>query len=158
MYKEEFVTSWKDIKNYPILFLPTLMYIVFNLIFGLILLKYFGLLKVFTDPNLLMQELEVIAPAIKSFLQQNAIRVVIALAFFVLTNFVVGSGLKAMKFGMMKDVMRNRRPSVKKMFGYGRYTPQVIYMRFIMFLIGVVVFLFVSGSGIILSTLNPRSS
>lgn len=152
MYKEGFIKSWKDLKNNPILFLPDVIIILVNMLLGFFFLKYSGLLKLITDPDLLLRELSVTAPIIKLFFKENILRIIIAVALFALTSFVIGSGLTAMKLGMMKELVSKRNLTIRKMINNGKYVWQVILMKMIMFVIGIVIFLFILGTGLILST------
>lgn len=151
MYKELFVKSWKDLRNNPILFLPDIIIFSVNAILGLLFLKYSGLLKLITDPELLVEGLGAAVPMIKLFFKENLLRLIITLSLFVLTSFIIGSGLTAMKLGMIKELINKKRLTIRKMIDNGKYVWQVIAMKMILFAIGVVLFLFIFGTGIILA-------
>ena len=152
MYKEVFIKSWKDLKQNPILFLPDVIILVVNIILGVLFLNYSGLLKLLTDPDVIVKELEAMIPIITLFLKENLLKIILSFALFVLTSFVIGSGLVAMKMGMMKELIQEKKLTLKGMFNNGKYAFQVISMKMIMFVVGVVTFLFILGTGIILST------
>ena len=157
MYKKVFIKSWKDLKNNPILFIPDIIIFLMNVILGFLFLKYSGLFKILTDPNTLVEGLETAVPLLKMFFQENMIRVIANLIFFALTSFIIGSSLTAMKFGMIKDMIKKRKLTLKKMIHNGKYVWQIISMKIIMFIIGVITFLFILGSGIILYTFLNKS-
>lgn len=156
MYKEAFIKSWKDLKNNLLLFLPDIVIFLMNLSFGLLFLKYSGLIKFLTDPEMLAKELEELMPVIKLFIKENLLKIIISLALFVLTSFLIGSGLLAMRLGMMKQVIKNEKLTIKKMIDNGKHVWQVVAMKMVMFVIGITAFLFISGTGIILSTFIPN--
>ncbi|MDP2909103.1 MAG: hypothetical protein Q8N77_04835 [Nanoarchaeota archaeon] len=156
MYKEEFIKSCKDLKNNLILFLPDLAMLILNFIFGLLFLKYSGFLSIVSDPWTLTKEVETMAPAIKLFLRENLLRIAITLLMFILTSFLIGAGLTAMKLGMMNSLRNNQKPTFRSMISSGRYVWQVVSMKMIMFVIGTVFFLFSIGTFLILSTLMPK--
>lgn len=152
MYKEAFIKSWKDLKNNLLLFLPDIIIFLMNLSFGLLFLKYSGLIKFLTDPEMLVKELEELVPIVKLFLKENLLKIIISLALFAITSFLIGSGLLAMRLGMMKQVIKNEKLTIKKMIENGKHVWQVVAMKMIMFVVGIITFLFISGTGIILST------
>lgn len=156
MYKEMFIKSCKDLKNNPILFLPDLAMLILNFIFGLLFLKYSGFLSIVSDPFALTKEVETMAPAIKLFLMENLLRIAITLLMFILTSFLIGAGLTAMKLGMMKSLLNNQKLTFRSMISGGRYVWQVVSMKMIMFIVGTVFFLFSIGTFLILSTLMPK--
>lgn len=152
MYKERFVSSWKDLKKHPLLFLPDIIIFLMNISLALLFLKYSGLLKLITDPETLTKGLEAAVPTIKLFFKENMLKIIVTFSLFILTSFVIGSGLVAMKLGMMKEVIKRKKLAIRKMINNGKYVWQVISMKMIMFAIGIVTFLFLFGTGIILST------
>lgn len=152
MYKDAFIKSWKDLKNNQILLLPDTVMFLLNMALGIFFLKSSGLLGLATDPAMLSKEISTMVPVIKLFLKENILKLIISFAVFILTSFLVGSGLVAMKLGMMKDLLEKQELSFKKMISNGRYVGQVISMKMVMFIIGAITFLFVIGTGIILST------
>ncbi|MDP2906766.1 MAG: hypothetical protein Q8O03_02400 [Nanoarchaeota archaeon] len=152
MYKDLFIKSWKDLKNNPILLLPDTVMFLLNMALGIFFLKSSGILGLATDPAILSKQVSTMLPVIKLFIKENLLKLIISFALFILTSFLVGSGLVAMKLGMMKDLLEKQELSFKKMLSNGRYVGQVISMKMIMFIIGAVTFLFVIGTGVILST------
>ena len=151
MYREAFVKSWKDLKDNPIIFLPDAAILILNITLGLLFLKYSGILKLITDPTMLTREVETMMPALKLFIKENMLRLILSGLLFIFTTFFIGSGFTAMKLGTMKDLMEKQKLSFRKMIGNGRYVWQVISMKMMMFVIGAVTFLFIFGTGVILS-------
>ncbi len=156
MYKEVFIKSWKDLKDNPILFIPDTLIFLLNIALGLLFLNYSGVSKLMTDPAILTKEVEAMVPVLKLFFKENFLKLIISAALFVLTSFLIGSGFTAMKLGTMKDLTEKQELTFKKMISNGRYVGQVISMKMVMFVIGVVTFLFTAGTGIILSSLLSR--
>lgn len=157
MYKGLFIQSWKDLKDNPILFVPDVIVLFVNLILGFFFLKYSGILKLIMDPETLVKGIESAVPIIKLFLKENILRLIVTFVLSALTSFVIGSGLIAMKFGMMKDLINKKKLTIKKMFKSGKYVWQVISMKMIIFAIGIVTFLFLFGTGIILNTFLQKN-
>jgi len=151
MYKDTFVKSWKDIKDHPILLLPDAVMFLMNMALGIFFVKSSGISGLMTDPAILSKEVSTMLPVIKTFIKENLLRLIISFALFIVTSFLIGSGLIAMKFGMMRDLLEKQELSFKKMLTNGKYVWQVVSMKMIMFVIGMITFLFVIGTGVILS-------
>jgi hypothetical protein len=82
--------------------------------------------------------IEALAPIFTSFVQKDVLIVLIYLSIFFIGGFVLGSGLLAMKFGMMKEVVENKKLSFKKMYGYSmNYFWEVVWLRLTIFLISL---------------------
>lgn len=156
MYKEVFNTSWKDLKNNPILFLPDFIMMVATLLLGWLFLHFSGITQFLASPDIIAKEIEELMPIVTGFFQENLLKLIIAFSLFILTSFILGSGLLAMKLGMMRDFVSNKKLSLKRMWGNSRHFWDVVYMKILMFLIGIVFFLFFFGSGLILYTMLPR--
>lgn len=152
MYKEVFVKSWQDLKGNLILLLPDAIMSLVNMALGILFLKSSGILGLLTSPEILTKEITTVAPAIKLFLKENLLKIILSLLLFIITSFMVGSGFTAMKLGAMKDLVKNKKITIRRMIRNGRYVWQAVSMKMIMFVIGVITFLFMLGTGIILST------
>ncbi|MBU4501834.1 MAG: hypothetical protein KKA79_04525 [Nanoarchaeota archaeon] len=144
MYKVAFTQSWKDLKQNLILFIPDIIIVLFNLLLGLFFLQYSGILGAVKDPELWVEGLVTVLPAISSFVQQNIVRLIITFIAFALTSFVIGSGLTAMKYAMIKDLVKKKKLTIKKMFYYGKGVWNIIFMKIVMFAIGIIVLIFLS--------------
>ncbi len=151
MYKRNFIYTWKDLKESPLLFLPDILGLMMNLTLFFLFLKFSGILSVILNPEILSKKLVDAAPAIELFFKQNMLKVIFSLAIFVLTSFVIGSGFMAMKLGIMKTIIKRKKVTLKTMIQNGKHVGPVISMKMLLFVIGVITSLFFIGSGVILS-------
>ena len=156
MSKQRFIQSWKDLKNNLILFVPDIITLIINLILGFFFLKYSGLLSLITNPEIILSKVETSVPFIKLFFKENLSRIIISFAVFIITSFVIGSGLTAMKMSMMKDIIKRKKLTLIKLITNGKDIWKVVSMKMIMFVIGIITFLFALGITIILSTFIPQ--
>jgi len=158
MYTEVFTQSWKDLKENPILFVPDIVIVVINIILGLSFLKSSGLITILSDPSTILKSLETFAPILQSFLKENLIRVIVTLILFAITSFVIGSGLSAMKYGMLRDLVNKKKLTLSKMWENGKNIWLVVSMKMIMFAVGIITLLFLIGSGVIMSQFIERGT
>ncbi|MBI2667798.1 hypothetical protein HYX17_03440 [Candidatus Woesearchaeota archaeon] len=152
MYKERLIESFKSLKF--LLFVPDLAMLIISFLLGLSFVKYSGITEFFNANNNLIDSLDMLIPLLSDFIQDNILVFVIYLILFFITGFILGSGINAMKFGMMRDIIEKKKLEFKKMIGYGsKYFWDIVLMRLTVFIISLMVLLFF-GILIILNALN----
>lgn len=155
---------WKSIKNLKFsMFIPDIYFLFIDFAVGFLLLKLTGLTALFVDPN---QGLSILVnnpsfvtglignklPALAAFISNNIISVVFYLVLFVLLSFILGSSLNSMRYGMIRDVVLGEKYSFSRVINYGvRFWP-IVVVRIIIFLSGIIAYLFLQGSYLILSS------
>ncbi|MDP6641959.1 MAG: hypothetical protein QGF74_01075 [Candidatus Nanoarchaeia archaeon] len=159
MYKERVIKTFKNLEF--LLFVPDLILLIFTFLSGFVFVKYSGVLNLLTDANKLASSLrvadsiEALAPIFTSLVQKDVLVVLIYLLIFFLGGFVLGSGLLAMKFGMMKDVVEKKKLSLKNMYDHSmNHFWDVVWLRLTIFLISLAVIV----SFAMLASLNALNS
>ena len=152
MYKERLVESFKNLKF--LLFIPDLVMLIISFLLGFSFVKYSGIIEFFNANNNLIDSFDTLIPLLSNFIQENILVFVIYLILFFITGFILGSGINAMKFGMMKDLVEKKKLDFKKMLRYGsKYFWDIVLMRLTVFIISLIVLLFFSIL-IVLNALN----
>lgn len=118
---------------------------------------------IFRDPSGLFVSggLSAIAKKISSVLitQSQIMKIIISLIAFFVANFFVGSGLIAIKFTMINDILKKKKIGlVKAFFDGGKYYWRVIEMRFMVFVLIIILSLIVGLPIFILSSYLGGSS
>ena len=153
MYKERFIKSFKNL--HILLFIPDLVMLTFTLLAGFFFAKSSNFTQFLTDANRLADSLETLIPLINEFVQKNILVISIYLTIFFIGGFIIGSGMIAMKFGMMKDVVEKKKLSFSKMYEHSaKNFWKVVWLRLTVFLISLVV-LVVFGLLFGLNIINP---
>tara|TARA_Y100000034_G_scaffold62080_1_gene75352 strand:+ start:1 stop:801 length:801 start_codon:yes stop_codon:yes gene_type:complete len=153
MYSKKISKSFQNLQF--LLFVPDLFLLLFSIILGAIFFNYLGLDSLLANQSIFTSSLESLLPHVNSLIQNNLLRFAISLIVFFITSFIVGSGLNAMKYGMMRDVIQSKKLDFKTMFNYGGdHFWRVVGLRVLIFFIGLAVFLtFAILLGI--NSLNP---
>jgi len=135
MYFNIFKKSWYTLKDNLILFIPDLIFAICTLIFGFLFLKISGILN-FLIANAQIESSEVLL----SFLRSNFLVIITSFVVFVVTTFFVGASVVSIKYSMMKNIVLNKKISLKNALKEcKKYILQVIWLRILIFLIGVIV-------------------
>ena len=118
---------------------------------------------IFRDPSGLFVSggLSAIAKKISSVLitQSHIMKIIISLIAFFVANFFVGSGLIAIKFTMINDVLKKKKINlVRAFFKSGKYYWRVIEMRVMVFILIIILSLVVGLPIFILSSYLGGSS
>ncbi len=103
-------SSIDSIKKNPIIFIPDIL--LFLLIYGLTILfyKYNNLAKLLS----MLMSAESRAEIIKTFFVQNWLQLVISFAVFFFISFILGVGMEAIRFSMIKQIIKKKKASLKK--------------------------------------------
>jgi hypothetical protein len=131
--------------------------IVVPSLFGFLMASAFALIFIYInnlfplilrDPSGLFVSggLSAIAKKISSVLitQSHLMKIIISLIAFFVANFFVGSGLIAVKFTMINDVLKGKKVGlVKAFFDSGKYYWRVIEMRVMVFIFIIILSLIV---------------
>ncbi|MFH1332343.1 MAG: hypothetical protein ABIH63_03610 [archaeon] len=153
MYREVF---WKSIRNLRLsLFIPDLYLLLVEMVLAFLFFKFTGLAALLTDPVFVAASIEDKIPLLRLFISENTLGLLIYFLIFVLTSFILGASLNSMRYGMIRDVVFGDRYSFKQVMNYGvRFWP-IVVVRLIIFVFGIVTFLFVLGCYSILETYYP---
>lgn len=150
MYREVF---WKSVKNLKLsLFIPDFYLLLIEMVLAFLFFKFTGLAALLTDPVFIAASIEGKIPLLRLFISENTLGLLIYFLLFVLTSFILGASLNSMRYGMIRDVVFGRGYSFKQVMNYGvRFWP-IVLVKLIIFIFGVVTFLFIVGSYSILET------
>jgi hypothetical protein len=153
MYRQVF---WKSLKNLRIaLFIPDFYFMFIELILAFLFYRFTGISVLFENPDFMAASIEAKLPLIQLFVSSNLVSILFYLLIFVLTSFILGASLNCMRFGMIRDVVKGNKFSFKQVVGYGIRFWSVVAVRMILFGLGILAFLFISGSFMILQTYYP---
>ena len=120
------VKSWLTLFKHPYLFFPDLINVFLTLLGGYVLFDYLGLSSSLTETLLRLESLVA--------LQSSLFSLVLGLFIYFFFLFVLGSGLDALKFFWISNVLLQRNVSFKYVFfKSGSYTPKVILMRILVY-------------------------
>ncbi len=155
MDKEVF---WNSIKNLKFsLFLPDTYFLFIELVLGFLLFKYTGIMTLLTNPEFIAASIEQKIPILRLFISENILALLLYLSLFALTSFILGSSLNSMRFGMIRDVVLGNKYSFRQVLDYGvRFWP-IVAVRLVIFLLGIITFLFIFGCYSILSYYYPTT-
>jgi len=125
-----FFRTWKDLRL--ILFVPDTILIILNVLLGNLILMQTGIGNALSGLRSLPLRLESL-PLIESFISANFISLIFFGLFFVIVNFVVGSGLLSIKYGLMKGIVNEK---TLKFYEYSKeYFWKVVKLKFLVFLV-----------------------
>lgn len=135
-YVNNAVISIKSLKNNLILFLPSLLFYLFTLIFGMVILFLFGmpLVEIITKTAIQTE----IANQLKEHLSNfgNIVKLVTSAVLFIIVTFFLGASIKAIELNMFKDVIKKGKTSLKNaMNNVFRYYWKIIGVKIVLFLI-----------------------
>jgi hypothetical protein len=138
IYKGILLDSIKILKNNLKLFIPDIILLASTLIISTILLLFTGLLpKVLVNPSMLY-DINVAKDVLVTFFSSfgNIIRTIVSLIALIITLFFIGTGLMAVKYSMIKDVLLKKRISYKKSIETAkRFFWRIILLKIYLFLI-----------------------
>ncbi len=151
-YKQILLSSIKTPIKQPLLFFPSIALFLTNTILILLFLSVTGLLPLLTqNPAIIFeQDLQTIINYLQLNFESNLLNILITFIGFVVINFLVGSGLLAMKFGLIKEVAKKRKITLRKAVQSGKkYTFRIIKLK-------VFVFVCMALLILILNSIFPR--
>ena len=135
-YKQILLNSLKAPIKQPLLFFPSTLLFLTNLGLILAFLLITGLFPLITkNPSLLFeQDIGAIATYLNLSFGNNFLNIFLAFISFIIINFLVGSGLLAIKFGLIKMVAKNQKVTIKNAFKAGKmYTLRIIELKIFIF-------------------------
>src|SRR3989344_3946717 len=112
MIKEAFFEAWKKFKLY--LIIPDLTIILFSLMTVL----YFSFYKRLINQENLMALVSSNLPDFGNFLINNALTVLSIILILVFINYFLGTGMLAMKYGLFKDLLNNKKFDLRTSLSY----------------------------------------
>jgi hypothetical protein len=138
MYKIPFIKSWKNIQ--PILFVPDLILAVYTLFIGILLFNYIGFNDLI-NTQILTQDAESLFPVLYQFFISHYWKIIVSLLVFVVSHFIFGAGIYAMRFSLLFDVIKKRKNlSIKTMYiGAAKNFSRVVLMKIYVFILGLVI-------------------
>jgi hypothetical protein len=123
-----------------------------EIIFAFLFFKFTGLTTLFSNPNFLAAGIEQKLPALDLLFQNNLVAILFYFFIFGITSFILGASLNSMRFSMIRDVVLNEKYNFKKVLHCGiRFWP-IVFVRMILFGLGIVAFLFITGAYMILQS------
>ncbi len=131
-----FFKTWKNLKL--ILFVPDLMLIILNVFLGNLFLLYTNVGGLINKLSSLPAKVEAL-PIVEHFIGANFVSLVLFVFFFTVINFVIGSGLLSIKYGLMRDTVNKKKPMF---FEYSReYFWKIVKLKILVFLLMILVIL-----------------
>lgn len=131
-----FFKTWKNLKL--ILFVPDLMLIILNVLLGNLFLMYTNLGSVIGNLSYLPGKVETL-PLLENFISANFLNLILFAILFFIVNFVVGSGLLSIRYGLMRDIVRKQK---LLFFEYSKeYFWNVVKLKLMVFFLMVLVIL-----------------
>ena len=112
MQKRVYVRSWKALFNNLLLLLPDIVYTIFS-IFVAIFFGYTSGIVQFITSNIGLNIGDVIN-LFTDFLRQNIFKIIVSVIGFIIVTFFVGVGRDVIKYVMMKEVVEDKKISLKK--------------------------------------------
>lgn len=144
--KYSLLRSLRDVKEYPIVFVPAIIYIFLSVLGIMALFVASGVLPLLKD--ITNQPEEVIQQPFEKFLGDNLAKFLSSLIIFGIGAFVVGSSLTAMKFHVVALIMKQHKPTFSMLLAGWRMTWRIIIARVLQLLYylvslvaGIVVFI-----------------
>lgn len=135
MYKLLIKKSAMNLKNL-ILFLPDIIYFILVMIFTLIFLQSAGILDYIINNANVYDFIQNYVP----YFKENLFKILMYLGLLFIAVFFAGASLDAIKYAMISDLIKEKKVSIKNWLVYSRkYTWRVIGLRFIMFLIAIII-------------------
>lgn len=149
---------WRSVKNLKFsVFIPDLYLMVIEILLAFLFLKFTGISELLTHPDFIAASIEEKLPLLSLFLSENILTLLFYFVLLVFTSFVLGASLNAMRYGMIRDIVMDKRYYFRKVLRYGvRFWP-IVLVRIIAFFLSVLALLFLSGSYMILKFYLPPS-
>jgi hypothetical protein len=131
MSEDIFTNSFSYLKQYPIVFVPDIAYIIINYVMIYLLYAYTGLGDIIpviatgADPQLLT-----------AFLQENLGKLILGVSIFAILTFTVGVGASILRFSIIKDILAKKRIVLKTIWKEKKeYFWKVVSIRILTFII-----------------------
>jgi len=143
-----YLKTWKNLKL--ILFVPDFIIAIVNIILAYLFVNFSGLGKFISGYDKLYNAL----PFLGKFISENIFSLVFFGLLFLVFNFVIGSGILSIKYGLMGDIVNKKK---LKFVEYSReYTKPIIILRFLIFLLISVLLLIITGVSFLIFSLFSK--
>jgi MFS family permease len=154
--------SVKELKKNPALLYPNLALLATTIGLSLIFLYINGLLPyLLKDPSIIFgsntQNVDNIRQFVLTIFQDSnkIIKMVISFIVFFATNFFVGAGLMSMKYGMMREIVKGERVTLKEGMKLGaKNYLRVIELRVFVFLFMFLLIILISSILLVLTSFS----
>ncbi len=156
MLKQAFLKSVRNLKFS--VFIPDIYLMFIELILAFLFFRFTGLSTLITNPQFLVSSIEEKLPALGLFFSENVLTILLYFTVFVFMSFILGSSLNAMRYGMIRDIVLNEQYSFRKVIHYGSKLFPIVLVRIMVFVSGVLAFMFIEGSYTILKSYYSPSS
>lgn len=138
MQKRVYGRSWKAIFNNLLLLLPDVVYTIFSILVVIFFGYTSGIIQ-FIISNIGVNVEDVVDLFI-DFLRQNIFKIIVSVIGFIIVTFFVGVGRDVIKYIMMKDVVENKKISIKKAWNEKKkFYLHVVWLKVKLFFIYAVV-------------------
>ncbi len=128
--------SAKTLRHNLFLVVPNFMNLGITIFFSLLFLWINGLLPILLEnPAFIFEQNRNIIDVFNSIEMSNGFfKLISTFIGFVLANFLIGSGLLAMRYGMMTDLVKGKKTSLMEGFKHGgRGYLRVVEMKFVVY-------------------------
>lgn len=134
-YFEEWKNSWLILFNNLKLLIPDVVFIILSALIGLVILQVSGLFPI-VKTVYVDRDFTVISNVL--------VRTIISVVLFVVTTFVLGAGIRAVKYNFIKDVIKKKKVDLSKFFSYSNKDVfRVVSVRIFLFLVFLVLMLII---------------
>jgi hypothetical protein len=135
IYLEQYKKAWRSLRQHKILFLPDLLSFLAILLLGWLAVSLSGLFPLISQVPSLQTE-EQASKVITAFIGQNFGELIVSIIGFCIAAFVVGSGMLAAKFGLIRQILSKKQPTSDIAWTWGRaFFWKVVRMRLGVFLL-----------------------
>ena len=142
MLKKAFIDAWKNFRVY--LVIPDLSIVLFSLLSILYFTSFSKIAGTSFTPEGITSLVLSSLPNFRVFLIENWLVIITTVIIFIFMQYFLGSGILAMKYGLFKDVINNKRFNIKSLLKYSaRFILKVFILRL---LIGIVATLIIITS------------
>ena len=138
MQKGVYGRSWKAIFNNLLLLLPDIVYTIFSILV-VIFFGYTSGIMQFIISNIGIN-IEDVVDLFIDFLRQNIFKIIVSVIGFIIVTFFVGVGRDVIKYVMMREVVENKKVSIKKAWNEKKkFYLHVVWLKVKLFFIYAVV-------------------
>jgi membrane-anchored glycerophosphoryl diester phosphodiesterase (GDPDase) len=134
-YFDEWKQSWLDLFGNLKLLIPDVVFIILSGLIGFVILQVSGLFPIIKTVYI-DRDFTIISNVL--------VRTIISVVLFVVTTFVLGAGIRAVKYNFIKDVIKKKKVDLSKFFSYSNKDVfRVVSVRVLLFLVFFVLMLII---------------
>ncbi|MFH1456403.1 MAG: hypothetical protein ABIF40_05650 [archaeon] len=157
-YKKNISKAFVILKNYPVLFLPDLIFYILFSFSVYFFYKYSGLAG-FLGSTILNTGTNI--QLFQTFLTTNFAQIIISVIIFFLITFVIGVSIYAIKYSLIKQILEKKLVSFKReLFLSQKYIYKIILIKICIYILGILaIFIITVLSALFyvsLNTLQPE--